>query len=66
MIGFDANLLLSFYQSRTQGVASGGSAASSAMLAKRAAAPTPPWSTLSTAADPKDLVKSVLAGRGFV
>ncbi|MCC7268531.1 MAG: hypothetical protein IT546_14505 [Caulobacteraceae bacterium] len=36
------------------------------MLAKRAAAPTPPWSTLSTAADPKDLVKSVLAGRGFV
>lgn len=70
MIGFDANLLLSFYQSRltNAGVASsaGSSTGASALLAKRAAAPTPPWSTLSTAAEPKDLVKSVLAGRNFI
>jgi len=68
-ITIDTSSLLGYYQARTSG--SGSAGASTAGVAttstgKPKYAPTPPWSTSSTAAKSSELVKQALAGRRFI
>jgi hypothetical protein len=67
VIGFDTNLLLTYYQSRSgTGATTAGSGATSGLLGGSTKAPTAPWSTLSKAPEVSDLMKSVLMGRKFI
>ncbi len=67
-ITIDTSSLLSYYQARTGGMASAGASTAGATTASgaRKYAPTPPWSTSSTAAKSSELVKQALAGRRFI
>lgn len=66
MIGFDSNVLLSYYQSKS-GLGAGASGLSGTGLAGNTPkAPTAPWSSLSKAPKVDELMKSVLMGRKFV
>ncbi|HEY9233678.1 MULTISPECIES: NHL repeat-containing protein [Phenylobacterium] len=68
MIGLDTSILLSYYQAKSGSVvASGGVAAPGSKTGVGGtAAPTAPWSSLSKAPKPDDLLKSVLIGRKFI
>lgn len=67
LIGFDTNILLSYYQARAGGAALAGAGAGGAVLpGNTPKAPTAPWSTLSKAPEVDELMKSVLMGRKFI
>lgn len=67
-ISIDSSSLLSFYQARTSGTGSAGASTAGATTStgKPKYAPTPPWSTSSTAAKSSELVKQAMAGRRFI
>ena len=72
LISLDTSILLSYYQARAGvGVATAGATRTDAATGKPigvggTAAPTAPWSSLSTAPKADELMKSVLAGRKFI
>lgn len=68
MIGFDTNILVSYYQAKA-GIGGGlaGSGTSSLIpAANQKKAPTAPWSTLSKEPKVDELMKNVLMGRKFI
>ncbi len=68
-VTFDSSVLLGYYQARTSGLGSGGAsttAGATTASGARKYAPTPPWSTSSTAPRSSELVKQVIGGRRFV
>ena len=66
MIGFDTNILLGYYQSRTGGTGSSAAGSTSAAEVKKQYAPTAPWATNSTYLRASDLVKNALLGKRFI
>lgn len=65
MIGFDTNILVSYYQAKA-GAAAAGSSTPTAQAGNTPKAPTAPWSTLSKEPKVDELMKNVLMGRAFV
>ncbi len=70
MITFDSNLLLSYYQAKSAGLAAnttgatGVSSNSSSSSSTSKGVPSAPWTAVTT--EPSDLVKAALNGRKFV
>lgn len=67
-VTIDTSSLLSFYQARTSGTGFAGAttAGSTTSSGARKYAPTPPWSTSSTAPKSSELVKQVMGGRRYI
>lgn len=66
MIGFDTNLLLGYYQSRTGGTGASAAGSTSAAAVKKQYAPTAPWAPSSSYLRSSDLVKNALLGKRFI
>lgn len=66
MIGFDANVLLSYYQARTAGYAAAAGGGSPLVGGNAPKAPTAPWSSRSQEPKADELMKNVLRGRDFI
>lgn len=65
-ITIDASTLLSYYQARSGVTSAGSGASSSGTTSTTQPAPTPPWSSTSTAAKQSALTSAVLAGSRFI
>ncbi|WP_312165339.1 hypothetical protein [Phenylobacterium sp.] len=65
MISLDTNLLLGYYQARTNASAAAAGSPTSAVGAVKKA-PTPPWSSLSKAPKADEMLQSVMMGRKFI
>jgi hypothetical protein len=69
MIGFDTNILMSYFQAKaglSAGLLGGASGTALTPAANQKKAPTAPWSSLSTEPKADELMKKVLMGRKFV
>ena len=66
MIGFDTNILLGYYQSRTGGTGASAAGSTSASGVKKQYAPTAPWAPSSNYLRSSDLVKNALMGKRFI
>lgn len=66
LIGFDSNVLLSYYQAKSGLGAGAAATGTTGLLGNNIKAPTAPWSSLSKAPEANELMKSVLMGRKFV
>ena len=69
-VTFDSSILLGYYQAKSGQGLTGGAVTSgqtgTIVNGKRIYAPTPPWSTTSSAPKASELVKSALAGKRFI
>jgi hypothetical protein len=66
LIGFDTNILLGYYQSRTGGTGTSAAGSTSAAGIKKQYAPTAPWAPDSSYLRSSDLVKNALLGKRFI
>jgi hypothetical protein len=66
LIGFDTNILLGYYQSRTGGTGTSAAGSTSASGVKKQYAPTAPWAPSSNYLRSSDLVKNALLGKRFI
>lgn len=66
VVGFDTNILLSYYQARAGASTAGLSTSTNSATGLANKAPTAPWSSLSKEPKADELLKSVLLGRKFI